>query len=208
MFQQVISWIVNNATWVFSGIGVFVLSCLVAWLSRPSKKEVSKNTHQSSSLSGNSGSVVAGRDIIINPHSVKEAPSSPEGKRDTQNTIHILFIDDEEFQVVQMLKNDGWKAVNRIDDPNSIRAQEILDAEVIFVDIIGVGKAMGFKNQGIGLAAEIKRRYPNKRVVIYSGEEKHSVFDSDLHSVDNWLPKNAEPIQFIQEIENYAADGN
>lgn len=205
MFKQVISWILDNLEWFFSGIGVFVLGLFITKFSRSSKKESSTRVNQSRSLSRNQGSVVAGRDIIINSQSEKEDSSSLGGKRDIQNKIHILFIDDEEFQVVQMLKNDGWKAVSRIDDPSSIRAQEILDSEVVFVDIIGIGKALGFKNQGIGLAAEIKRRYPNKRVVIYSGEEKHSVFDSDLHSVDNWLPKNAEPIQFIQEIESYAS---
>lgn len=179
MFGQVIDWIVDNIKWIFSGVGVLVISFLLT------KKRLPASSKNKQPI---------------------DKPSDQNRTSDIQKGVHILFIDDEEFQVVQMLKNDGWKAVSRIDDPNSIRAQEIIDSDVIFVDIIGVGKALGFKNQGIGLAAEIKRRYPLKRVVIYSGEEKHSVFDSDLHAVDNWLPKNAEPIQFIQEIENYESN--
>ena len=65
------------------------------------------------------------------------------------------------------------------------------------------GLSLGFKNQGAGLAAAIKQRYPNKGVVIYSGTHEHDIFDLDLDKVDAKLPKNAEPVQFMYLIEQY-----
>ena len=40
---------------------------------------------------------------------------------------------------------------------------EIRNADIIFVDILGVGLELGFKNEGVGLAAAIKRKYQKQK---------------------------------------------
>ena len=125
-----------------------------------------------------------------------------------KNQVHILFIDDETFSMVKIIKKAGWdntsmkKDINNMDDP-TLRA-----AHIVFVDINGVGKALQFHKQGIGLAAAIKDRFPEKKVVIYSGQSNGDRFDKDLHKVDGHIAKNAEPFEFETLINNFMADIN
>lgn len=69
-----------------------------------------------------------------------------------------------------------------------------MKSDIFFVDIQGVGKKLDFQDEGLGLANALK----NKKVVIYSAENRGDRF----HEADDSLPKNAEPFQFQQTIEN------
>ncbi len=115
--------------------------------------------------------------------------------------LHILFVDDEKFKVMDNLKKAGWKHVSYKKDITNIDDDAILDAHIIFVDINGVGQNLFPKNQGIGLAAAIKRKYPKKQICTYSAEKQ--MLDPDLKVVDDTLPKNADPYQFSSFIEEY-----
>jgi uncharacterized iron-regulated protein len=59
---------------------------------------------------------------------------------------------------------------------------------------------MQYSDEGLGLALAIKRRYPTKRVVIYSAEENGARFHEALQEADYSLPKTAEPIRFEDTI--------
>lgn len=113
--------------------------------------------------------------------------------------LHILFVDDEKFKVMDNLKRAGWKHVSYKKDITNIDDDAILDAHIIFVDINGVGQNLFPQNQGIGLAAAIKRKYPKKQICTYSAEKQ--MLDPDLKVVDDTLPKNADPYQFSSFIE-------
>lgn len=64
---------------------------------------------------------------------------------DLKANTKILFIDDQRFNYVDALKEkDGWKNITRISDASSISQFEIKEAHIIFVDIQGVGKKLGF----------------------------------------------------------------
>ena len=76
------------------------------------------------------------------------------------------------------------------------------------VDIKGVGIELRFKNEGVGLAAALKKKYPDKGVVIYSATAEHNLFDSDIDIVDGRLFKASEPIQYSNMIEQYARSKN
>lgn len=58
MLDSILDWITANSHWLFSGIGVFVLSCL-AWLFR------SKRSLQKQSSGPNSVNIQAGGDVKI-----------------------------------------------------------------------------------------------------------------------------------------------
>lgn len=117
---------------------------------------------------------------------------------------NILFIDDESFKIVSILKKtEGWINTKSIKDIHSPSEPEIRWAHIIFVDVNGVGGNL-FNNQGLGVAQEIKKRYPKKRVVLYSAETKHDAFSEAWDVVDARLPKNADPIVFITKVETFA----
>lgn len=128
---------------------------------------------------------------------------------DIKNGCRVLFIDDEKFKVVSRLKEkDGWKNTNWIKDVDSISQTEILDAHILFVDVQGVGKAMGFKDEGLGLIAALKKQYPNKKVIMYSGESKGHVdtFHEAANLVDARLRKTADHYEFETTLERLAKD--
>lgn len=119
---------------------------------------------------------------------------------------NILFIDDKEFPVVDILKNNGWLNTSRVEDVRNLFDVSIKNAHIIFVDINGVGKEMAFADEGLGLVRAIKERHPEKYVVVYSAEPAGDRFNEGLAAADSRLRKNAEPIQFLSVVEKYSRD--
>lgn len=162
------------------------------------------------------GNQVGGVNVIGNNNVVSPILSAPSGNEqetervvDLKSCSQILFIDDDKMpSVIKILRQSGWQNVRKIGDTANLDAPEIRNANIIFVDILGVGKALQFKNEGVGLAASIKRRYPQKGVVIYSATPDHNLFDPDIDILDGRLEKFAEPIQFSNMIEKYGCPEN
>ena len=119
---------------------------------------------------------------------------------------HILFIDDVEFEVPNILIDAGWVNTSRVEDIKSLDLQILKRANVIFVDIGGVGRAMRFADEGLGLISALKKRYPEKKVVVYSAQRRGDRFHPGLSDADERLPKNADPFQFESIIEKFARE--
>jgi hypothetical protein len=116
----------------------------------------------------------------------------------------LLFIDDNytEFKIISILKKAGWINTKAIKDVTDLDDSKVIEADIIFVDINGVGTTL-FKDQGLGLASALKKKYPLKKIILYSAETTGDRFHNALKEVDSCLPKNAEPFQFINLIESY-----
>lgn len=118
----------------------------------------------------------------------------------------ILFIDDQDFSVPQILVTSGWKRTKRIADVDSLASPDVADAHIVFVDITGVGVKLRFAAQGLGLVSALKERYPQKRVVVYSAQRVGDRFDRGLSDADERLAKNADPFEFETLIERFARE--
>lgn len=153
---------------------------------------------------GNNNQVI--QQFTHTPYGSEEATTPS----DLKLTCQILFIDDKPLPIlIKTLRKSGWKNVKRIGDTANLDIVEIRNADIIFIDILGVGLKLGFKNEGVGLAAAIKRKYQKQKgVIIYSATPDHNLFDPDIKVVDDRLPKNAEPIQFSNMIEKYGKPKN
>lgn len=124
-----------------------------------------------------------------------------------KSELKVIFVDDKKFNIVNLLKKNGWKQISYKNDISDLDDPEIREAHVIFLDINGVGIAMNFQNQGMGLCGAIKRKYGNKkRVVLYSGETDGSIFDSDAKMADDTLVKDSDYYQFIYLMEQYGKE--
>lgn len=120
----------------------------------------------------------------------------------------ILFVDDDtKFKIIKILNKIGWKT-RIIKDVENMDADPVLSSHILFVDIHGVGIKLGFKDEGLGLAHSLKKKYPEKKVVIYSTESTGDRFHEALRSVDSFLSKNAEPFEFQELIEQLSEDIN
>lgn len=185
-----IEWMINNKEWLFSGVGATILAGVFSLKKRKNKTNSgvnNQNQYQTVNVY-NGGIDNTGKSKSMN-------------NNDLKRTVHILFIDDEKFNMTQILKTMGWLNIEYRKNVVNPDDDVVLRSDVIFVDINGVGGG-AYRNQGIGLAAAIKQKHPEKKVVIYSAETTGDRFDEDLRKIDRCLPKNAEPIQFSNMIED------
>ncbi|WP_374098901.1 hypothetical protein [Pseudomonas aeruginosa] len=150
--------------------------------------------------------------ITLNISENKSGGSSPtESSRDAaeiKRATRILFIDDDsDFKIVGILRKMGWEYTNIVTDIISLEQAALIEANVVFVDIQGVGRSMQYLDEGLGLALAIKRRYPDKKVIIYSAQGEGERFHEALQEADYNLPKTAEPIRFEDTILRVLKNG-
>lgn len=194
------SWIMNNVEWLFGGVGVFVVAGIAKFFMK--KNETS--------------SPVLGSVNITNQNSFHGMPSEPlsspareqkmmkKSIEEYKNETRILFIDDDvRFKVAKILINSGWVHTKLIKDARSLDDRDVIEASILFIDVQGVGIALGFSDEGLGLAEAIKDKYPNKKVIIYSAETKGDRFHKALRKADSFLSKNADPYEFQKIVEEF-----
>lgn len=185
----------NNYEWIFSGIGVAFLGWMFIAFTKNKKIESKQLSQQNKNI------IKITNNGFESPLPISKQKEFPKRKEDYK----ILFIDDNhsDFNMVSILKKAGWtstKAIKDLTDLDDLKARE---ASIIFVDINGVGTQM-FEDQGLGLAAALKDKYPEKTIILYSADPTGNRFDKKLKKVDDSLSKNAEPYEFISLIEQYS----
>lgn len=185
------SWLSENVEWVFSGVGVSLLTVILAW--RRSRRQIS----------------AASPPVTVNNHqtvTVNAAPAPSTAASNVRNgrpkaAVSVLFIDDDvKFQVVNILKRNGWTNTKIIKDVSSLEQPEVASADIFFVDIQGVGVSLGFKDQGLGLVIALRKKYPSKKIVIYSAENANA-FNPAFGRANEWISKDADPYEFMEAVE-------
>ena len=180
--------------WVFSGIGATVLALIAGYLWK-SKGESPTNTN-TNNITINNG--ISSQNSQNNTSNLRDL-SIEELKR----KVFILFIDDDsKFKVSAILKKSGWLNTKLVKDVASLDDIDVANANILFIDIQGVGIKMSFQDEGLGLALAIKDRFPNKKVVIYSAENKGDRFHKALKTADACLSKNADPYEFEKLVHD------
>lgn len=199
--DEIWKWICANAPWLFSGLGIFLVGGIAKYIRGKKKLEDSSNLQQTQNVTVNVGNVtVPSMNSTTNFEKKDKRYSSESIKAKT----HILFIDDEDFPIVKRLRNAGWVNTKLKKNIKGVDDSSIIDAQIIFVDIIGVCKDL-FNDEGLGLAKALKETYGNsKKVILYSAETEGNRFDKTLRMVDETLPKNAEVYQFINLVDRFA----
>lgn len=192
--MNLIDFFTNNYQWIFSGIGVVIITGVFGLLFRHKKKD---STSYQKEYNPNQGNV---------PSRLLDNTQAAKTLNDLKIKTSILFVDDETFNVVNILKKSGWINTSSKKDIDDLDSSVVKNADIIFVDINGVGIKLQFKNQGLGLAGALKDKFPEKKIVIYSAETTGNRFEKILQKVDACLPKNAEPYEFIQLVEKFAFD--
>lgn len=115
----------------------------------------------------------------------------------------LILDDDDEFDIAEILRKAGW-SVEQERDIDSLEDGCLREANIVFVDIRGVGKAMRFTKEGLGLAEAIKRHHPDKMVAVYSAEREGDRFDSAWEWIDERIHKDVDPYRFQDLVERLA----
>lgn len=188
----------ENYEWIFSGVGATIVGLVLTYFLLDRKKKKDKDKPSNITINNN----------INSSETQKEQKEiSKEKENRIKEKTKILFIDDNhtDFKIVSILKKNGWINTKSIKDVINLDDQKVKDADIIFVDINGVGTTL-FNDEGLGLASELKKKYKNKKIIIYSADTKGDRFHKALREVDGCLSKDAEPFQFSSLIESLAND--
>lgn len=193
----------------------FALIIIVPIIVNVTKKKQGKNRNEGSGntiVNGeNNATTVNHIGTLNNYHNadVKEpmAEKAELTTDDIKARVRILFVDDkDDFPIITMLKNIGYQ-VEYLSDIVDFDAKPVKYADIVFLDINGVGVAMKFKNQGMGLCGALRDYYGNaKKLILYSGETEGSIFDKDANKADATLPKDSDLYQFISYITQYGKE--
>ncbi|EKF9982572.1 hypothetical protein O1D89_003522, partial [Vibrio cholerae] len=117
----------------------------------------------------------------------------------------ILIVDDEiKFKLPKIFKASGWVHSKLIKDIDNLDHIDVKEADILFIDVQGVGVSLGFKDEGLGLVEAIKEKYPSKKVIIYSVVSQGDRFHNAFNVCDGQLSKDADPYQFQRILEKFA----
>lgn len=210
MILQINTHFVSSDIAYLSATILTLIGILIAYKSYKKKVKPNFNPKVSNRLENNNSN-----SLTVNMGNFKETSSQHLNENqsaeslitDIKKVTHILFIDDDtKFNIVKILKNEGWENTKSITDLKSYNETKLLMSQIVFVDIQGVGRALECKEEGLGLALNIKNQYPQKKVIIYSAIQSHKVFHEAIKKVDFLLSKDAEPIQFISLVEKFSLE--
>jgi len=202
-------WLTSNKEWLFSGVGLLFITVLykyfVPWVTRSTERHKEK---ESTTINFITNAIDTNK-IESASQKIQEKESPPKKTlAEYKETTRILFIDDDiKFKVAKILVRSGWKHTKLVKDVDTLEDPEITDADILFIDVQGVGVLMGFNDEGLGLALAIKEKYTNKKVVIYSAQTEGNRFHSALRKADSSLPKNADPYEFQRIVEEFTIGG-
>ena len=119
-------------------------------------------------------------------------------QRIERRNIPILIIDDEAFAYQQILSNHGF-SIKHVKDIEAI--EMVSEYEIILCDIKGVGKQLGSRFEGAHLIKEIKKRYPFKYIIAYTGQKHDASFNQYFRIADNMVKKDEESEVWIETLD-------
>lgn len=198
-------WLIGNTEWIFSGLGVFLLGVFMRLIRSSAKTQEVIPVSNESGLN-NHINIEINENSEVNSKKNSNKAKAPQKRNldDFKNCTRILFIDDDaRFKVVKILSRSGWVHTKLIKDCDALDDRDVVEADILFIDVQGVGVSMGFSDEGLGLALAIKEKYKEKKVIIYSAETEGDRFHEALRKADSFLAKNADPYQFQRLVEEY-----
>lgn len=117
--------------------------------------------------------------------------------------VKILFVDDEEFEIVEQLKDRRYNIYYKSDIWYAIEAEPF---DVIIMDIKGVAKRTKSSMEGFSLAEEIKRTYPEKQVYCYSGMVIMNEVAEKLNNIDGYIMKDTDIDKWTEKLDGIIRD--
>ena len=103
---------------------------------------------------------------IGKPKSIADLPESS-GQSPKLSHVQMLLIDDSDFPYLENLATHDFN-IRQYRDVTDLKSVE--PYPVVLCDIRGVGRQLSERFEGAHVIQEIRKRYPAKVVVAYSGE--------------------------------------
>lgn len=125
----------------------------------------------------------------------QEAPNLDEAK----SKIEIAVLDDKRFEPQESLMTHKFRILELGPDIRSI--DQISTYPIIICDVGGVAKAFGSPLEGAHLVSEIRKAYPDKFLIAYTGLTYSLAITNALTDADRRLEKDANIDVWVQTLE-------
>lgn len=119
---------------------------------------------------------------------------APRLKQNTQ----IAIIDDQPFPKINALRNHKFN-LTELGDVKLV--DQVAEYPIVISDIRGVGQSLSSNLEGAHLLSEIRKAYPDKYLVSYSGAQFDITYNEPLRSVDASIAKDASTEQWVAILE-------
>ena len=111
-----------------------------------------------------------------------------------RNETRIAIIDDQNIALIPKIKKHSYNITHFKDIENINDLQKF---KVIICDIQGVGKKFGSKYEGAHLISEIKKEYPLKYVVAFSGKSFDPTYNKFFKMCDDVMQKGSDINEWV-----------
>jgi len=115
-----------------------------------------------------------------------------------KSAIKIAIIDDEPFIKLKALQSNKFN-LTEIGDIKSI--DQVMAYPIVICDIKGVGGTFGSDKEGAYVLSEIRKSYPDKFLITFTGMTHDASYNDSFSSADRSLTKNATVDQWIAVLE-------
>ncbi|HCC83231.1 TPA: hypothetical protein DEP96_00075 [Candidatus Uhrbacteria bacterium] len=115
-----------------------------------------------------------------------------------RNKVKVVLIDDEPFPYQETLHRHGYH-ITKKDDIDDIQSIEVYD--IVLCDIKGVGRKLNATLEGAHVISEIRKRYPFKYIIAYSGETFNPTFNRHFQMADKSIKKDADLEDWLETLD-------
>lgn len=115
-----------------------------------------------------------------------------------RSKVKILIVDDEEFVLIDILKERKYDIYWKKDITYAVEAEPF---DIVVIDIIGIAKTLGSGMGGFTIAKEIKTRYPSKQVWCYSGSVIKPEISEKLKEIDGYISKDTDLDKWAEKLD-------
>jgi hypothetical protein len=117
-----------------------------------------------------------------------------------RTSVKIAIIDDETVPYLESLRNSDF-LIHHFKDIESINSMQGFD--IILVDIKGVGKKFESDFGGAFLISELRKFYPFKIIVAYTGQSFDASYNNYFSMADDVLKKDIDYDTWVDSLDQY-----
>lgn len=141
--------------------------------------------------------------IFGKTHELSELENLNRESEFRRNIVDVLCIDDQGLEYEEIIHHHGFsiKVLNDIEDIKAVESYP-----VVICDIKGVGKSFKSPFEGGHIIQEIKKYYPSKIVIAFSGHSFDTKYNKFFEIADYVISKDIDSDQWVELLDSIVKD--
>lgn len=134
------------------------------------------------------------------PESIRSIKIPIQDIAQSRSALEIAVLDDNKFEPQEFLSRHKFR-INEL-GPDIRSIDQVANFPIIVCDVKGVGRSFGSRLEGAHVVNEIRKFYPDKFIIGYTGET-HSIETSNALAVaDKRMEKDAQLEAWIKNLDH------